>query len=148
MRKFNIEFFVGIFLLIGILCLAYLSVKFARLEILGTKGYEISALFSNCGGLKTGGSVMVAGVEIGRVKSVSLDKNKANVVMSISPEVKVPDDSMASIKTKGLIGEKFVEVSFGGSQDQLEPGGSIQDTEPAMDIERLVSQFIHGKVEK
>jgi phospholipid/cholesterol/gamma-HCH transport system substrate-binding protein len=148
MRKFNIEFFVGVFLLIGILCLAYLSVRFARLEVLGSNGYEISALFSNCGGLKTGGSVMVAGVEIGRVRSISLDKFKANVVMSISPTVKIPDDSMASIKTKGLIGEKFVEVSPGPGEEHLGPGGTIQDTEPAMDIERLVSQFIHGKVDK
>jgi phospholipid/cholesterol/gamma-HCH transport system substrate-binding protein len=146
MRKFNLELAVGIFMIAGIVCLAYLTIKLGQLEVLGDKGYEIQAVFSSSGGLKTGSSVVIAGVEIGRVKKVILDDYQARVTMSLPLEVKIQEDAIASIKTKGLIGEKYVEISPGGLDENLEPGGVIRDTQPPIDIEQLISKYVFGTV--
>jgi phospholipid/cholesterol/gamma-HCH transport system substrate-binding protein len=146
MRKFDLEFAVGIFMIAGMVCLAYLTIKLGQLEVFGDKGYEIQAVFSSSGGLKTGSSVVIAGVEVGRVKKVVLDDYEARVTMSIPLEVKIQEDAIASIKTKGLIGEKYVEISPGGLDENLEPGGVIRDTQPPIDIEQLISKYIFGTV--
>ncbi len=146
MRKFNLELAVGLFMIAGIACLGYLSIKLGRLEVMGGKGYEIRAFFSNIGGLKTGSSVVIAGVDVGRVKSIALDDYQAHVVMRVSSDVKISDDAIASIKTKGLIGEKFVEITAGGSEKTLKPGGRIRETESAVDLEQLISNYIFGKL--
>jgi phospholipid/cholesterol/gamma-HCH transport system substrate-binding protein len=146
MRKFDLELAVGIFMIAGMVCLAYLTIKLGQLEVLGDKGYEIQAVFSSSGGLKTGSSVVIAGVEVGRVKKVVLDDYEARVTMSIPLEVKIQEDAIASIKTKGLIGEKYVEISPGGLDENLEPGGVIRDTQPPIDIEQLISKYIFGTV--
>jgi phospholipid/cholesterol/gamma-HCH transport system substrate-binding protein len=145
MRKFDLELAVGIFMIAGMVCLAYLTIKLGQLEVFGDKGYEIQAVFSSSGGLKTGSSVVIAGVEVGRVKKVVLDDYQARVTMSIPLEVKIQEDAIASIKTKGLIGEKYVEISPGGLEN-LEPGGVIRDTQPPIDIEQLISKYIFGTV--
>ncbi|MBE9569871.1 MAG: outer membrane lipid asymmetry maintenance protein MlaD [Proteobacteria bacterium] len=146
MRKFDLELAVGIFMIAGMVCLAYLTIKLGQLEVLGDKGYEIQAVFSSSGGLKTGSSVVIAGVEVGRVKKVVLDDYEARVTMSLPLEVKIQEDAIASIKTKGLIGEKYVEISPGGLDENLEPGGVIRDTQPPIDIEQLISKYIFGTV--
>ena len=146
MRKFDLELAVGLFVIAGIVCLAYLTIKLGQLEVLGDKGYEIQAVFSSSGGLKTGSSVVIAGVEIGRVKKVILDDYQARVTMSLPLEVKIQEDAIASIKTKGLIGEKYVEISPGGLDENLEPGGVIRDTQPPIDIEQLISKYVFGTV--
>jgi len=146
MRKFDLELAVGIFMIAGMLCLAYLTIKLGQLEVLGDKGYEVQAVFSNSGGLKTGSSVVIAGVEVGRVKKVILDDYQARVTMSLPLEVKIQEDAIASIKTKGLIGEKYVEISPGGLDENLEPGGVIRDTQPPIDIEQLISKYVFGTV--
>jgi len=147
MRKFDIEFTVGLFIIAGIICLGYLSIRLGKMEILGNKGYELYALFSNSGGLKTGSSVMIAGVDVGRVKSVTLDDYQAKVVMNLSDGIQIQEDAIASIKTKGLIGEKFIEISPGGSEKVLQPGNRIRETLPPVDFEQLISKFVFGKVE-
>ncbi|HYQ60601.1 MAG TPA: MlaD family protein, partial [Desulfatiglandales bacterium] len=106
MKKFNIEFTVGLFVIAGILCLSYLSIKLGGMEVLGNQGYDVYALFSNSGGLKQGSSVMIAGVEVGRIRSIGLDDYQARIVMNLNKDVKVQEDAIAAIKTKGLIGEK------------------------------------------
>jgi phospholipid/cholesterol/gamma-HCH transport system substrate-binding protein len=146
MRRFDLELAVGIFMIAGMVCLAYLTIKLGQLEVFGDKGYEIQAVFSSSGGLKTGSSVVIAGVEVGRVKKVVLDDYEARVTMSIPLEVKIQEDAIASIKTKGLIGEKYVEISPGGLDENLEPGGVIRDTQPPIDIEQLISKYIFGTV--
>lgn len=146
MRKFDLELAVGIFMIAGMVCLAYLTIKLGQLEVFGDKGYEIQAVFSSSGGLKTGSSVVIAGVEVGRVKKVILDDYEARVTMSIPLEVKIQEDAIASIKTKGLIGEKYVEISPGGLDENLEPGGVIRDTQPPIDIEQLISKYVFGTV--
>ncbi len=89
---------------------------------------------------------MIAGVEVGRVKSVALEDYQARVVLSLTSNVKVQEDAIASIKTKGLIGEKYVEITPGGSEEIIPPGGRIRDTQPAVDLERLISNFVFGKI--
>ena len=130
----------------GIICLGYLSIKLGRMELFGGKGYEVQAVFSNSGGLKTGSTVVIAGVEVGRVKQVVLDDYEARVVITLPLDVKLQDDAIASIKTKGLIGEKYVEITPGGSEELIKPGGLIRETEPAVDLEKLISNFVFGKL--
>jgi len=146
MSRRNLEVSVGIFVIAGILALGYLSIKLGKLEVIGGTGYEVKAEFSNIGGLKTGSTVEIAGVGIGRVTAISLKDYQADVHMSINRDVKLSDDSMASIRTKGLIGEKFIEVTPGGSEKLLKSGSTIRDTESAIDFEKLIANYIFGKV--
>lgn len=147
MRKSEIELTVGLFLIAGIICLGYLSIKLGRMEILGGEGYDIYGLFSDTGGLKRGSSVTIAGVEVGRIKNISLEDYQARVVMNISKNVKVQEDAIASIKTRGLIGEKYVEITPGASEKIIPPGGRIRETQPPIDFEELISKYVFGKVE-
>ena len=146
MKKFDLELAVGVFMIIGIICLGYLSIKLGKMEVFGDKGYEIQAIFSNSGGLKPGSSVVIAGVEVGRVKQVALDDYQAKVVLNIPLNVKIQEDAIASIKTKGLIGEKYVEITPGGADELIEPGGRIRDTQSAIDFEEIISNYVFGKI--
>jgi phospholipid/cholesterol/gamma-HCH transport system substrate-binding protein len=146
MRKFDIELAVGLFMIAGIICLGYLSIKLGRMEVLGSKGYEIYAHFSNSGGLKSGSSVVIAGVDVGRVKGIVLEDYQARVVLDLRQGIEIQEDAIASIKTKGLIGEKYIEITPGGSEKIIRPGGRIRDTQPAVDLEELISKFVFGKV--
>ncbi len=146
MKKIDLETAVGFFLLIGIISLAYISVKLGRLEVFGSKGYNVYAEFDQAGGIKPGASVEIAGVSIGKVTQVSLDKYQALLTLEINRGIKLQNDSIASIKTKGLIGEKFVQVTPGASEKYISAGGSITDTESAIDIESLISKYVFGKV--
>lgn len=146
MKKFDVELAVGLFFILGIICLGYLSVKLGKMEILGTEGYEVYALFSNSGGLKAGSSVVIAGVDVGRVKGITLENYQARIVLSLPEDVKIQEDAIASIKTKGLIGEKYIEITPGGSEKIIPPGGRIRETQPAIDLEELISNFVFGKV--
>jgi phospholipid/cholesterol/gamma-HCH transport system substrate-binding protein len=146
MRRDRLEMLVGIFVLVGLAALAFLSIKLGKLEVIGNTGYNIQAEFSNIGGLKTGANVEIAGVDVGRVTNITLKDYQALVVMRMKPNVKVSDDSIASIKTKGLIGEKYVSLSPGGSDKMLASGGALRETESAIDFESLIANYIFGKV--
>jgi len=146
MRKFDLELSVGVFLLAGILCLGYLSIKLAKMEVIGGSGYELVAQFANIGGLKEGSSVVIAGVDIGRVKSIRLEDYEAEVVLVLPQEIEIQEDAIASIKTKGLIGEKFIQITPGGSDMIMKSGDRIRETEPAVDMEALISNFVFGKI--
>jgi phospholipid/cholesterol/gamma-HCH transport system substrate-binding protein len=147
MRKWDMEFTVGLFLIAGIICLGYLSIKLGRMEVFGSKGYDVYAFFSNSGGLKKGSSVMIAGVEVGRIRSIALEDYQARVVMSIAESIELQEDAIASIKTRGLIGERFVEISPGGSERIIPPGGRLRETQPPIDFEQLVSKYVFGGIE-
>ena len=146
MRRPALDLGVGIFIIIGILALAWLSVKLGRVEFLGAQGYEIRADFPSVGGLKPGSSVEIAGVEIGRVTSISLADYQARIHMWIRSDIKLQEDSIASIKTKGLIGEKYVRINPGGSDRLIPPNGRIREVEAPVDFEELLSKYIFGKV--
>ena len=144
--KIDKELAVGFFLLIGIFSLVYISVKLGKIEVLGGSGYTLYASFENAGGLKSGASVEIAGVKIGTVSSVRLDDYQAMVGLTIVRNVKIQDDAIASIKTAGLIGEKYVEITPGASSRILKDGGTIRETEPAIDIQDLIAKYVFGKV--
>ena len=146
MKKFDLELAVGLFMVAGMICLAYLTIRLGKLEVFGEKGYEIQAIFSSSGGLKTGSSVVIAGVNVGRVKQVILDDYQARVVMDVPQDLKIQEDAIASIKTKGLIGEKYVEISPGGLEENLKPGGINRDTQPPVDLEQLISKYVFGTI--
>ncbi len=146
MRKGNLELVVGVFVLVGLGCLAYLAIHLGKMEVVGS-GYRIQAKFDNISGLKQGAAVEVAGVEVGRVESIQLTPgDRAGVTLRLESGLKLHDDAIASIRTKGIIGDKFVKLSPGSSEKIIPPGGSIRDTESAIDLEELISSYIHGKV--
>ncbi|MDF0667942.1 MAG: outer membrane lipid asymmetry maintenance protein MlaD [Nitrospira sp.] len=146
MEKGKLELIVGVFVLVGIVCLGYLSIKLGKLELIGGDVYEVDALFNSATGLKAGATVEVAGVEVGRVKTIRLKEDRAMVSLAVQTGTKLYSDTIASIKTRGIIGEKYLALSPGGGGDPLKPGDVIRDTESGLDLEELVSQYVHGKV--
>ena len=146
MKKIDLELIVGIFVIAGIICLGYLSVKMAKMDVFSEDGYEIYAMFSDIGGLKEGSSVLIAGMEVGKVKSITMHDYEAKVVLSMTNDIKIQEDAIASIKTRGLIGEKYLAITPGGSDIILSPGERIRETMPALDIEELISNFAFGKI--
>jgi phospholipid/cholesterol/gamma-HCH transport system substrate-binding protein len=146
MERTKINVAVGLFLVVGISALAYLSIRLGKVTFLGGSGYVVSADFPSVGGLKAGSSVEIAGVQIGRVESIGLADYQGRVVLRLDGDVKIQEDSIASIKTKGLIGEKYIRISPGGSDKIIPPNGRIREVEPPVDLEELISKYIFGKV--
>jgi phospholipid/cholesterol/gamma-HCH transport system substrate-binding protein len=130
MKQRTTECIVGIFVVIGVLCFGYLSVRFARMDVGGADEYEVSALFADLGGLRAGAAVQIAGVQVGRVVSLDLgDQYSGKAVLGIRKGLELPTDTVAAIKTKGLIGEKFVSLLPGNAKENIKPDGQIRSTE-------------------
>jgi phospholipid/cholesterol/gamma-HCH transport system substrate-binding protein len=146
MTRINTEVVVGFFLLLGLLALGYLAVKLGKMEVVGSSGYTVRATFSNVAGLRVGTSVEIAGVDVGWVEGIHLKNYQAVVAFRIKDEVQLPEDSIASIRTKGLIGEQFVRISPGGAERNLQPGDEIKETEPPVDIMELIANYAFGKI--
>ena len=146
MERAKLELVVGVFVLVGLACLAYLSIKLGKLEVIGGSNYVVEAEFMSASGLKPGASIEIAGVEVGRVKGIGLQGDRAIVSLAINNDVKLYTDTIASIKTRGIIGDKYLAISPGGGGDPLNEGQKIRDTESGLDLEELVSQYVHGKV--
>ena len=147
MKKFDLELTVGFFLLLGILSLAYISINLGKIEIVGRNAYVVYAEFEKAGGIKPKAIVEIAGVEVGTVKSVRITPDyRAKLTIEIDKNIQLQEDAIASIKTKGLIGEQYVQISPGGSDKMIQNGGKIRETESAIDIEELISKYVFGKV--
>ena len=148
MKKASIETAVGVFVFIGILCVGYLTVKLGKMELLGKDYYFLQAQFQSVSGLKVGASVEMAGVPIGKVEAISLDTDEltARVRLKIQSGVIVTDDTIASVKTAGLIGDKYIKLSPGGSDIVLQSGDTLIETESALDLEELISKYVFGGV--
>lgn len=144
MTRLNVETAVGLFVILGIACLAWLSIKLGKLEIVGGDYVPVHAEFASVSGLKKGVSVEIAGVDVGKVESITLDNYSADVLMKIRTGIRLPEDTIASIRTRGLIGDKYVSLSPGASDRMIPPNGKIRDTESAVDMEQLIGEFIHG----
>jgi phospholipid/cholesterol/gamma-HCH transport system substrate-binding protein len=145
MNKITIETGVGIFLIIGLICLGYLSVSLGDVSLFGTDQYPVYAHFANISGLKEGATVEIAGVSVGKVSSISLDDYEASVELLIDPEVKLQEDSIASIRTQGIIGDKYIKINPGGADELISSGGEIFETESTIDLEELVGKYIFDK---
>ncbi len=149
MKSAKLEIAVGLFVLAGLAALAWLSVKLARMELMGGDNLPLYASFSSIAGLKSGASVEIAGVPVGRVHEIILDREEyeARILMKINAGIAIQEDAIASVRTKGLIGDRYISISPGGSERILTANETITETEPAVNFERLISQFVHGSIE-
>ena len=143
MKNSNIETTVGVFVLIGIACIGYMTIKLGKMEIMGDNKYTVHANFESVAGLTRGADVQMAGVSIGRVGTISLDQEKqvAVVTMEVKKDIQLTEDVIASIKTAGLIGDKYIMLTPGGSDIMLKTGDTIIETESALDLEELISKY-------
>jgi len=150
MKKYAMETTVGIFIVFGLILIGYMTVKLGHVSLFGDDTYNLSAKFTSVSGLREGSTVDMLGIEIGRVKRLAIDQKdqRALVEMSIRKDIKIYDDAIASIKTEGLIGDKYLSVDPGGGGDVLRPGGTITETQPALDIEGLIGKYAFGELKK
>jgi phospholipid/cholesterol/gamma-HCH transport system substrate-binding protein len=147
MKQSNIELSVGAFVLVGIAAIVWFAVQAGAGVAIGGSTYEVNARFTNVGGLRPGNQVFIAGVPVGRVEKIALDSQYAAIVhMNLREDVRLPSDTIASIKTSGLIGDKFIALAPGADSRNLGPGSMITDTESAMDLESLIRRFAFGNV--
>jgi phospholipid/cholesterol/gamma-HCH transport system substrate-binding protein len=149
MKKSKLELLAGVFVLLGLAAIAYLTIKLGSGEFIGGGSYLVEARFANAGGLGSGSTVQLAGVQVGRVENIRMDPTDYSAIatLRIVNEVKLPTDTMASIKTTGLIGDKFVALAPGADETQLDAGSRIIMTESAVDLESLIGKMAFGKVE-
>ena len=147
-RDKKLEFGVGVFVLLGLAALVYLTLKLGAGELVGSDTYPVEARFANTGGLNSGATVMLSGVTVGRVDAIRLDPGdySAIVEMRIRSGLALPTDTMASIKTSGLIGDKFVALAPGADEELLAPSSRITLTESALELESLISKMAFGSV--
>lgn len=150
MKKYTVETTVGIFLVFGLLCIGYMAMKLGHVSLFGDNAYSLFARFTTVSGLRVGSPVNMLGIEVGRVGRLTMDQKdqKAVVEIRIQKGIKVYDDAIASIKTEGLIGDKFLSLGPGGSGKLLGPGGTITEAQPAVDMVDLIGKYAFGEVKK
>lgn len=142
-RSFTTEFWVGVFALAGVACFAYLAINIARVRLSNAGFYLVNAEFQSVSGLKIGAPVEVAGVEIGQVVDIALKDTDAVVSLRIKDSVQLRDDDVAAIRTKGIIGDRYIKLVPGGSTTMIKPGKNIGDTESAVEFEEIIGKLIH-----
>jgi len=148
MNRSTLDFWVGIFVLIGIGAIVFLALRVGNLTSLTTTpSYRVEARFENIGGLKLRAPVKAAGVAVGRVDRITLDPKSydAVVTMRIDKGYEFTKDTIASILTSGLLGEVYIGLSSGGDPQMLVDGGEIKKTQSAVVLEKLISQFLFDK---
>ncbi len=150
MRKITIETIVGIFVLIGIISISYMTVKLGNVNLLKSDSYKLYAKFTSVSGLRINNNIEIFGMEVGRVKGLIMDQEKQLVVveMQIANGIKIYEDAIASIKTSGLIGERYININPGGAYERLLPGATIIDTEPPIDLTDIISKYAFGDISK
>ncbi|MGE5237429.1 MAG: outer membrane lipid asymmetry maintenance protein MlaD [Chloroflexota bacterium] len=150
MKKYKIETTVGVFVVIGVLCVGYLTVKLGEVPFFGHDTYRLYAKFTSVSGLRVGNTVQMLGIEVGRVDALTMDQEDqlAVVTMSVDKGVKVYKDAIASIRTAGLIGDRYVRIDPGGAEQLLKPGDTIRDTEAPTDITDLIGKYAFGDLSK
>lgn len=144
MNQTRTEIIVGIFVLVGIACLGYLAIRLGQLEVLGATGYTVYADFPTVAGLRVGDSVEIAGVRVGRVETIGLADDRARLHLRIQDGVNLQEDVIASVRARGLIGDKFILITPGASEKIIAPGGRIRETESPPDITDLVGKIVGG----
>lgn len=149
MKYSYIDIIVGIFLIAGFIAIGWLALQLGEVPWLtGSRSYIIYAEFGNISGVKSGADVQIAGVKIGTVLDLALNEDGyAKVTMQVDNAVEIPVDSIASVKSKGIIGDKVIQITLGGDTELFQEGEMITDTESSVDIESLISKFAFGQVE-
>ena len=150
MKKYSMETAVGIFIVIGLICVGYMTVKLGKVSLFGDKTYPLYARFTSVAGLRAGSAVEVFGIQVGTVENLTIDHEKqmAVVEMKINKNTAIYDDASATIKTAGLIGDKYVKVDPGGAGEPLKTGSFIAQTSVPADIEDLIGKYAFGDVKK
>ena len=148
MQKTSVEMAVGVFMLIGIICVGYLTIQLGKMQWIGDNFYPLDVRFKSAAGLKTGSQVEIAGVQVGQVDAIRFDQARqmAMVRLKIQKNIVLTDDVIASVKTSGLIGDRYIKLTPGGSELVLKPGDQITETESAIDFEELISKYVFGGV--
>ena len=149
MKKYSLETIVGIFVVIGLLCIGYMTIKLGKIRMFGGDYYTLYARFSSVSGLRVDSPVEIDGIEVGRVEQLNIDQDKQMAVVKLRIEkgINVYEDATASIKTSGLIGDKLIKIDPGGG-DILKPGGTITETNSPIDVEDLISKYVFGDLKK
>jgi phospholipid/cholesterol/gamma-HCH transport system substrate-binding protein len=150
MKKYSLETAVGLFVVAGLICVGYMTVKLGKVSLFGEETYPLKARFASVSGLRVGSPVEIYGIEVGSVTRLGIDAERQMGVvdMTINKGVKVYDDAAATIKTAGLIGDKYVKVDPGGAGVVLKPQGVITQTSVPADIEDLIGKYAFGDVKK
>ena len=150
MKKFAMETAVGVFFFVGLLLIGIMTVKLGHVSFFGDKTYPLFARFTSVTGLRVGSPVYMFGLEVGRVERLTMDQKdrKAAVEVQIKQGIKVYDDAIATIKTEGLIGDKYLGIDPGGAGELLKPGGTITETQPDLDLGDLIGKYAFGDVKK
>ena len=150
MRKYRQETVAGMFVVIGLLCVAYLTVKLGNVSLMGDDTYTLYARFTSVSGLRVGNPVEMVGLEVGRVEKLTMDQKDLLAIaeLRIKKGVNVYGDAIASIKTAGLIGDRYISLDPGGGADPLKPGGTITQTQPPVDVGDLIGKYAFGGVKK
>jgi phospholipid/cholesterol/gamma-HCH transport system substrate-binding protein len=138
------DIIVGVFVLVGLVCLGYLAIRLGKLEVFGAQGYVVFADFVSVAGLKLGDPVEIAGVRIGKVEGIGLAEDRARLTLRIGDGIKLQDDVIASVRARGLIGDKFVLITPGASDKIIPPGGKIRETDSPPDIPDLIGKIVGG----
>ncbi len=147
MKRINIEVAVGLFMVVGFVCFAWMSVRLGDVGLFDKPTYTVSARFGSVSGLKPESKVEISGVQVGKVVSIVLDPEtyEAVVEMRIDQGVVLQEDVIASIRTAGIIGDRFVKITPGGLEELIVDGGEITETESAISLEELISKYIFQK---
>ena len=148
MKKYSIETTVGVFVLVGLIAIGYMTVKLGKIPLFGGDTYLLYARFASVDGLRVGSSIEVYGLQVGTVDSLRLDQQRQMAItgLKLNADVKIYDDASATIKTSGLIGDKYIKIDPGGAGDQLKPRSFITQTSVPADIEDLIGKYAFGSV--
>lgn len=148
MKKTALDFWVGLFVVVGFLAVLFLALKVGNMSSLSFQPtYAVRMKFDNIGGLKPRAAVKSAGVVVGRVKSIGFDTNtyQALVTIDVDGQYQFPKDSSAKILTSGLLGEQYIGLDPGGDTEMLKAGDTITMTQSAIVLENLIGQFLYSK---
>ncbi len=150
MQKYTMETTVGVFVVIGLFLIGFMTLNLGHVSLFGDNAYPLSARFNSVTGLRSGSPVYMLGLEVGKVGRLTMDQEaqQAAVEIRIRKGVRVYDDAIASIKTEGLIGDRYLSIDPGGAGTLLKPGGTITETQPALDVADLISKYAFGEVKK
>jgi len=150
MKKYALETTVGIFVVIGLLAIGYMTVKLGHVSLFSEDTYPLFAPFTTASGLRPGNPVNMLGIEVGRVEGIAMDQKgqRAIVEIRLRKGIRVHADAIASIKTEGLIGDKYLSIDPGGAGALLQPGGTITETQPAVEFIDLLGKYAFGEIEK